>query len=218
VTRRSRSEDEGAVHHVVPQGNAGRPIVRDDRDRHAYTRRFERVARQFQWSISASCLMDTHHHGVVETAEPNLGVGMKRLLGGHSRWLNVRHGSEGSVFRPHYWSRRIEDDGWLFRACLYVVLNPVAAGMCSHPRDWRWCSFSATADGPADAYGPGEERFLGLFGNSPREARPRYAAVVDEMVEVIAARRVRDGRALWHSLGHTGGAVRLCSGEEQVSD
>jgi REP element-mobilizing transposase RayT len=204
VTRRSRDEDAGALHHVVSQGNAGRQIVFDDRDRSAYSRRYEGVARRFGWSTSASCLMDTHHHVVVETPEPNLGVGMKRLLGGHSRWLNVRHNSEGSVFRQHYWSRRIEDDGWLFRACLYVVLNPVAAGLCTHPRDWPWCSFSATADGAGDEYGPGEERFLSLFADSPREARRRYAEVVDEMVELIAARRVRDGRALWHSLGRAG--------------
>ena len=89
--------------------------------------------------------MDTHHHAVVQTAEPNLGVGMKRL-GGHSRWLNVRHGGEGASVQ-HDWSRRIEDDGWLFRACIYVVLNPVAAGLVQHPRHWPWCSFSATADG-----------------------------------------------------------------------
>ena len=40
-------------------------------------------------SITASCLLDTHHHAIVETSEPNLGEGLRRILGGHSRWLNA---------------------------------------------------------------------------------------------------------------------------------
>ena len=80
------------------------------------------------------------------------------------------------------------------------------------------CLSARATEGSHDEYGPGEERFLSLFGDGPREARRRYAAVVDEMVELIAARRVRDGRALWHSLGETGRAMALRSGKEQVSD
>jgi putative transposase len=210
--RPSREEAPGAIHHVVPQGNGRRWIVRDDRDRRAYVNRFERVARDLDWIVIASSLMDTHHHAVVETSEPNLGLGMKRLQGGHARWLNARHGGEGHVFRQRFWSRRIHDDAWLFRACLYVVLNPVAAGVCSHPREWRWGSYTKTADGDPDAYLPGEQRLLRMFGRTPAEARRRYAAVVDAAVERIAGLPTADGRSLLCSLDS------LAPFEEQVSD
>jgi hypothetical protein len=144
--------------------------------------------------------MDTHHHVVIETEQPNLAVGMRRLLGGHSRWLNVRHGSSGTVFTPHFWSRRIEDDAWLFRACLYVVLNPVAAGLCAHPREWRWCTYRATAEGDPDRFAPGEERLLGMFGTTPFEARRCYADVVDGAVEnIIAGQRIAP-EELWRAV------------------
>jgi putative transposase len=150
--------------------------------------------------------MDTHHHAVVETPEPNLGLGMRRVQGAHARWLNSRHGGEGHVFRQRFWSRRIEDDAWLFQSCLYVVLNPVAAGACSHPREWPWGSYSITAHGDPNSYRPGEERLLRMFGSTPAEARRRYVAVVDEAVERIVGQRIPDARSLWRSL------------EEQVSD
>jgi DNA ligase-1 len=200
MPRLPRNEEVGAVHHVVAQGNGRRRIVEDDRDRVSYLTRFATVGGELGWHAPASCLMDTHHHAVVETPVANLGIGMRRLLGGHSRWFNVRHGREGSVFAPHFWSRRIERDAWLFRACLYVVLNPVVAGLCTHPREWPWCSYRATAEGDPTAFAPGEERLLGMFGRTPSEAGTEYVRVVDETAAGIAAERI-SARELWHSLG-----------------
>jgi putative transposase len=201
MARPPREEFTGAVHHVIPKGNGRRRIVEDDDDRLAYTARLGRITRELGWLVHASCLMDTHQHLVVETPEPNLGVGMRRLLGGHSRWLNVRHGASGSVFTPHYWSRVIDDDAWLFRACLYIVLNPVAAGLCNHPREWRWSSYRATAEGDLTAFAAGEERLLRMFGATPFEARRCYADVVDDAVRRIIDGRCVDGRDLWRALG-----------------
>ena len=198
--RRPREEEAGAIHHVVPQGNGRRRIVEDARDRRAYLARVGRVSLELGWFQHASCLMDTHHHAIVETDEPNLGIGMQRIQGGHSRWLNARHGREGQVFRHRFWSRRIEDDAWLFRACIYVVLNPVAAGLCAHPRDWPWSSHAATADGPLHDYRPGEERLLEMFGEVPSEARRRYVEVVDEATELVRERREGAGKSVWRAL------------------
>ena len=33
----------------------------------------------------------------------------------------------------------------LREACRYVVLNPVRAGLCDHPSEWRWSSYRASA-------------------------------------------------------------------------
>jgi hypothetical protein len=141
--------------------------------------------------------MSTHHHCVVETTAPNLGLGMGRLQGGHARWLNARYGSEGHVFRHRFWSRRVYDNVHLFRACLYVVLNPVAAGLCDHPQEWPWCSYRGTAEGDPDAYAPGERRLLGMFGDTPGEARRAYTKLVGELAENLRASRVSDSKALW---------------------
>jgi REP element-mobilizing transposase RayT len=212
MTRMPRDEGFGAIHHVVAQGNGRRPNVEDDRDRVAFVNRFERIVRELRWATVTSCLMDTHHHVVLQTAEPNLGLGMKRLQGGHARWFNVRHGRDGNLFRHRFWSRRIRDDGWLLRACVYVVVNPVAAGVCAHPREWRWCSYARIAGGSPDSFAPGEELLLGMLGDSPLEARRRYVELVDVGVEIAGARHEPDGASLWRSLGRI-----TALGGEQVS-
>jgi REP element-mobilizing transposase RayT len=201
MARPPREEGADAIHHVIPRGHGDKPIVLDDRDRRAYLTRFACIRRELGWLSHASCLLDTHHHAVVETSESNLGLGMRRLLGGHSRWVNVRHERKGSVFTPHFWSRRIKDDAWFFRACIYVVLNPVAAGICAHPAEWPWCSYRVTAEGDPDAYSPGEERLLSMFGATPSEARRCYTQVVQAAVDGILAERQLTPRALWYELG-----------------
>jgi hypothetical protein len=104
------------------------------------------------------------------------------------------------VFRPHAWSTRIADEAHLLSACLYAVLNPVAAGLCEHPQAWPWCSFRATAEGDPDEYATGEKRLLKMFGDSPGEARRNYAERVGQLAEMIRASHVSSGRALWRSI------------------
>ena len=113
---------------------------------------------------------------------------------------------------PHFWSRRLADEAWFFRACLYTVLNPVAAGLCTHPREWRWCSYRATAEGDPATFAPGEERLLRMFGNTPADARAMYATVIDDAVARIRAHRVEQ-RALWAALKDL-----QCRRQVEVSD
>ena len=35
----------------------------------------------------------------------------------------------------------METEEHLAKALLYIAFNPVEAGLCVHPRDWRWSSF-----------------------------------------------------------------------------
>jgi hypothetical protein len=98
--------------------------------------------------VHASTLLDTHHHAVIETPAADLGRGMGLVLGGHAAWLNRRHDVDGSVFSAHFWSVRVTDPSHFLRASVYSILNPVAAGLVRHPREWLWSSYaSMVADG-----------------------------------------------------------------------
>jgi REP element-mobilizing transposase RayT len=193
--RRLREEAHGAIHHVVPQGNGRHAIVLDDHDRRSYLERFFGVAYQLGWIVHASCLLDTHHHGIVETPRPDLGRGMRLVIGGHAHWFNARHGRSGAVFGDRYWSVRVGAEGHLLRACLYALLNPVAAGLVQHPRDWPWCSYGAVvADGCS-------HRLAAFLGHTPYEGRERFLAMVDSAVEIIHAQRLAERRDVLRAAG-----------------
>ena len=193
--RRPREEAPGAIHHVVPQGNGRAAIVLDDRDRRSYLERFYTTAHRHGWIIHSSCLLDTHHHGIVETPRPDLGQGMRVVIGGHAHWFNARHCRSGAVFGDRYWSVRVRGEGHLLPACLYALLNPVAAGLVEHPRDWPWCSYGAVVAGGCS------QRLGSFLGTTPREAQARFLELIEQAVVVVHSRRLADRRDVFAVAG-----------------
>ena len=106
VARRLREEVSGGTHHAIAKGNAGAAIVADDHDRDVFIRRVGETIKRHEWSCLAYCLLDTHVHLILGTPHPNLGAGMKSLLGPYAQNFNWRHEREGHLFRARFYSRR----------------------------------------------------------------------------------------------------------------
>lgn len=181
MPKRPRTEAPGAIHHVVAQGNNRCAIVLDDRDRLSLIRRLAAVGAAALWQCHAYCLLDTHLHVLVETPEPNLGRGMQRLLGGYAYAFNRRHGREGHLFASPFYSRAVERDEHVITAAVYVVMNPVVAGLCHHPSEWQWGSYRATAEPRATFVAT--DLPLALLAPDSDTARARYRALVEQAVE-----------------------------------
>jgi REP-associated tyrosine transposase len=117
----------------------------DDHDRLAVVWRLAKVVDAHQWICHSWCLMDTHLHGMIETPEPNLGRGMQLLVGWYARRFNLRHDREGHVFQGPYFAGRVEDESHFQSTAIYHALNPVLAGLCAAPHQYRWSSYRQTA-------------------------------------------------------------------------
>lgn len=182
------------LYHVIARGNARAPIYHNDTDRFWFLRTLAHVVDRFGWLCHAYCLMENHYHLVVETPRPNLATGMQQLNGPYARGFNERHDRCGHVFQARYRSILVEKDSHLLALCRYVVLNPVRAGMCPRPGDYRWSSYQATA-GHAPV-----ERFLvtdwilSNFAPSRGAAQTRYRAFVAEGEPKLLGGRVRGER------------------------
>ena len=163
---------------MFARGNDRRPIFRDDRDREGYLAAFGFVARRMRWSCLAYCLMENHVHLLLQLPEPGLARGMQRLHGLHGRAFNDRHARTGHVFQGRYGSNLQNTDEQLWHTIAYIARNPVEAGLCSAPEDWRWSSHAGVVRGShpgwvdADALyrcfaslgGCGRERYLEVTG------------------------------------------------------
>ncbi len=145
MPRKPRVDVAGAIQHVVARGNAGGLIVVDEYDRRALLNGLARASERSAWRVHAYCLMNTHLHVVVETPEPTLGSGMRRLLGGYAYEFNQRHGRYGHLFAGPFSSSLVATEAYAIEVCAYVVLNPVRAGLVPAPEDWAWSSYRATA-------------------------------------------------------------------------
>lgn len=91
--------------------------------------------------------MDNHYHLLIETPEPNLSQGMRRLNGAYTQGFNRRHGRVGHVLQGRFKSILVERESYVLEPCRYVVLNPVRTKLVAGPEEWPWSSYQATAVG-----------------------------------------------------------------------
>jgi REP element-mobilizing transposase RayT len=151
MPRKPREEVAGGVYHVFARGVNRRPIVADDGDCQVYLVMLRGVIAVFGWHVLAYCLMTNHVHLVIETPYPNLGRGMQRLHGHYGRHFNRRHDRLGHRFERRYGLNPIKDDAQLHATLAYVANNPVDAGLCANPEDWRRSSYAATSGARDDS-------------------------------------------------------------------
>ena len=180
------------MYHVTTRGNNREQVVWDDRDRAILLAAIDQAARRYGWIVLAYCLMTNHFHLVVQVPLGGLSEGMRLLNGGFARRMNARHGRVGHLFQNRFGATQIKRDSHLREACRYVVLNPVRAGLCKRPEEWRWSSYRACVGFELAPPFLAVDALLGLFGTRPRQARREYRAFV------------RDGRVRVSGEGNRG--------------
>jgi putative transposase len=132
---------------------------------------------------------------------------MRQLNGCYAQYFNRRYGRCGHVFQARFRSILVERDSYLLRACRYVVLNPVRAGLCLDPEEWLWSSYRATA---GVEVGPGflaSDRLLALFAPSQARAQVLYRRFVaggltDQLEEQVVGERLGSDAFLRDRFGH----------------
>lgn len=192
MARRPRAETEAGIWHVYARGNNRETIFRGLADLTEYLTLLDHVSEWCRWRCLSYCLMPNHVHLLIETTEPNLGIGMRELHGRYARAFNKAHGRCGHVFQGRYGSKRIKDDTHLWTEARYVALNPVKARLCRAPEDWRWSSHRAVVNGEPPAF-LDVERLFELFGIAGGDPQDRYEQFV---LEGITSQGQAGARAL----------------------
>ena len=142
MARQARCAAAGETYHVMARATFGRRLFVLTDDRQYFERRLADVVSRYGWSCLAYCLLGTHYHLLVSTPEANLGEGMHRLNGMYAQAFNDRHDEFGHLFRSRYKTVLVEAEGHFLELFRYIALNPVRAGLCARPSDWRWSKLS----------------------------------------------------------------------------
>jgi len=176
MARERRGESPAGIYHVTSRGNRRQLIFLESRDFQMFLGITSDVVRRKGWNVHAYCLMPNHYHLVVKTGDADLSAGMHRVNSRYAHWFNSRHDLDGHLFQGRFHSASVESDSHLIELHRYLALNPVRAGLCSHPGAWRWSSFGELA-GLADTVLVSSERVLRHFGAGER-AREVYRGFV----------------------------------------
>jgi len=134
-------------HHITQRGNRRQKTFFCQDDYSYYLQLLSEYSRQAKTDIWAYCLMPNHVHLVMV---PRQEDGLRSAIGEchrrYTRHINFRHG-----WRGHLWQERfhsfVMDEEYLLATVRYVERNPVSAGLCKHPEQWRWSSARAHLSG-----------------------------------------------------------------------
>jgi putative transposase len=111
---------------------------------------------------------------------------MQWLNGLYASTFNERHASHGHVFGGRYKSVLVQSDAHLIHLVSYLAMNPVEAGICRAPAEWKWSSYRALlGQVPGGFLQLGE--VMRMFAFDPAEARTRIENYVfGDDVEMVA--------------------------------
>jgi putative transposase len=193
MSRPLRIQAAGLIYHVVARGNNKMAIFLDDLDHARFLEMLAEVVTTFEVDCWLFCLMGNHHHLVLRTRQPNLSPAMRDLNGQYAQWWNRRHTRVGHVFQGRFKAQVVEASVYLVRLCRYVLLNPVRAGLCAHPEEWRWNSYKALA-GTSPSPWVDVEGLLGQVDAERGAVRRRLLDYVDPEADPDIASFIRSDR------------------------
>ena len=138
MPRRPRNALEGRLFHITLRGVAEEHIFLDDQDRRRFIWQLEEVTKRWGWRVVCWCLMGTHVHLVVEADREQMSLAVHRLACLYAMYFNRRHGRRGHLFENRFSCWVITDEQHVDSTVVYVLENPVRAGLCDSPADWPW--------------------------------------------------------------------------------
>gem|GEM_PF-525307 len=144
-----RIDYDGAYHHITNRGIRRQPIFYEPEDRYDLYELIGRAHERFGIVVHSFCLMTNHIHLIVETPRGGLSKALQLIESSYVRRFNKRHGFDGPLFKDRFHSRLIQQDTYLRNAIVYVMANPLDAGMVDQLCDYPWSSYPYFVGHPA---------------------------------------------------------------------
>lgn len=141
MARSPRIDYGGAWHHVMNRGSAHQTIFDSAADGRHFLDLVGEGCELAEIRIAAYCLMHNHFHLLVNSLEAGLSEFMQRLSSMYTRYLNMRRGADGPIFRGRFRSLLVDTEEYLDCAGRYIHRNPVDIRPVVALDEWRWSSY-----------------------------------------------------------------------------
>jgi REP element-mobilizing transposase RayT len=177
MSRKRRSYMPGMVFHVTSRTN-GKEHWFDEQVRSEIVSIFATCFRQSDAQLLAYVVMTNHFHLIVRQGATSLGRILQSINCRIALMVQRHLGRTGHIFERRYWERPCADPDYLRDVIVYTHLNPVRAGLCSDPGEYRWTSHHSYARLPIRAFSahalkPELTPVLELFTDNGRHTKVR---------------------------------------------
>jgi putative transposase len=143
----------GNFYHVFSRANGSEKLFKSDENYQFFLRKYLQYIDPFVHTY-CYCLMPNHFHFLVQIkdereTEGQVDIDIKRrvskqfsnLLSSYSQAFNKQQGRRGSLFMRPFKRTKIADEKYRINVVKYIHMNPVEAGFCIKPDDWRYSSY-----------------------------------------------------------------------------
>jgi putative transposase len=177
--------------HVIQRGHNRCALFMRDEDYFVYRHCFTEASCRHDCMVHAYVLMTNHVHFLITPrSESGIASVMQSVGARYVRYVNDRYGRTGTLCEGRYRATLIDSDQYLFTCYRYIEMNPVRAGLVSHPHAYRWSSYGANALGRPDALVSPHERFRAL-GDDSECRQLAYRALFDQVLDEQEVTRIR---------------------------
>lgn len=140
MPRIPRNNMETSFFHIIVQGIEKRYIFNEREDIEKYIDLLK--DKNEENLIIAYCMMNNHAHTLIKV-ENNIHMErwMQKVNTAFARYYNKKYDRVGYVFKNRYKSQPIKSIEHLYTCVKYIHENPVKAGICNSPGEYKYSSF-----------------------------------------------------------------------------
>lgn len=138
----------GQPQHIIQRGNNRQAIFAADADYQFFRDAMIEAAHKHGLAIHAYVWMTNHVH-LLATPEKDDSISKVFQSVGRKyvQYFNHTYQRSGTLWEGRYRATVVDSEQYLLTLMRYIELNPVRAGMVTHPRDYRWSSYAFNARG-----------------------------------------------------------------------
>lgn len=129
-------------YHIYNRGAAKAAIFFKPAHWNYFLRQMKKYFIQDKVDILAYCLMPNHFHLLIYGKHQDFGrLVMMPFLVSYTRAVNRDMQRVGTLFQGQYQSKQVKTTEQLMHLSRYIHRNPVSAGLCASPEEWKFSSY-----------------------------------------------------------------------------
>lgn len=143
MPRKPRIISSSGIYHIILRSVNQQIIFEEEADYRKFLYIISDCKTKYDVDIYAFCLMDNHIHLALHSPPNALGNYFQSVGSRFVLWYNKKYHRYGHLFQGRFHSIAIESNEHFLQTLVYIHNNPVVAGACRFPSEYRWSSFNA---------------------------------------------------------------------------
>ncbi|MFV8816808.1 transposase [Haliea sp. E17] len=158
--------------HVVQRGNNRQAIFFEQEDYLVYLSFIAEAIDRYGCYIHAYVLMTNHVHLLMTPLNHDAVSRSLQYTGRHYvPYVNNKLGRTGTLWEGRFKASIIDSDEYLLACYRYIEMNPVRAGMVTHPGSYQWSSHACNAFAREDSLVTPHANYLSLGATAKKRAQ-----------------------------------------------